>query len=309
MIINASVRTDIPAYFSDWFFHRLEEGYVYVRNPYYPTQVTKYILNPEVVDSIVFCTKNPRPILSRLDKLKDFHPYFFITITPYDYYIEPNVPPYQQVIDDFKKISLKLGTHNVALRYDPIFMNSTYTIEKHIQIFDEITKELEGYTDVCIISFIDLYAKTKKNFPNVKAVSSQQQIAIAKAFSLIARKRHIHIKTCAEDIDLTQYGITHEGCITKQVLSEVIGCPLIDKKSPPLRKACHCFPTRDIGEYNTCMHGCLYCYANEDKQLVIDKFKRHDPYSPFLIGHQHVDDVIKLAKQESYKERQLSLDL
>lgn len=309
MIINASARTDIPAYFSEWFFQRLKEGYVYVRNPYYPTQITKYILTEDVVDSIVFCTKNPRPMLSCLDELKSYHPYFFITITPYDQHIEPNVPPYQEVIYDFQVLSKQLGKQSVALRYDPIFINSCYTMEKHIQVFDDITKQLEGYTEECIISFIDLYAKTKKNFHGVQEVSISQQITLAKAFSKIAKQRGIHIKTCAEEIDLLEYGITHEGCITKQILKDVIGYNLIEQKSRPLRKACHCYPTRDIGEYNTCMHGCLYCYANEDKQLVIEKLKRHDPMSPLLIGHLHKEDVIKEAKQESYKERQLSLDL
>ena len=161
MIINASSRTDIPAYFSDWFFQRLKAGYVYVRNPYYPNQITKYILNPEVVDSIVFCTKNPHPMLSRLKLLKDYHPNFFVTITPYEKEIEPHVPSFQDVIYDIQELSLSLGSHSVSFRYDPIFINQYYTIEKHIQTFDIITKQLEGYTHECVISFIDLYEKTK----------------------------------------------------------------------------------------------------------------------------------------------------
>ena len=309
MIINASARTDIPAFFSDWFFHRLKEGYVYVRNPYYPTQITQYLLNPDVVDSIVFCSKNPRPMLSRLEELKPYHPYFFVTITPYEKEIEPLVPPYHEIIKDIQELSRQLGSHSVSFRYDPIFFNHYYTMEKHIQVFDEITKQLEGYTHECIISFIDLYAKTKKNFPGIQEVSLDNQIYIGKVFSQIASKRGIHIKTCAESIDLTDCGITHEGCITKQILKDVTGYDFKDIKSQPLRSHCHCYPSRDIGEYNTCLHGCLYCYANVDKKIVLENYQRHYPLSTILIGHVHSDDVIKLAKQESYIERQLSLDI
>lgn len=309
MIINASSRTDIPAYFSEWFFQRLKAGYVYVRNPYYPTQVTKYILHPEVVDSIVFCTKNPHPMLPRLNLLKDYHPYFFVTVTPYEKEIEPHVPSFQDVVYDIQELSLRLGSHSVSFRYDPIFINQYYTIEKHIETFDIITKQLEGYTHECVISFIDLYEKTKKNFPGIQEVSVKEQQYLAEIFAKIATQRGIHIKTCAEKLDLSEYGIGHEGCMTRQILKDVTGYPLKELKSQPLRQGCHCYPSRDIGEYDTCLHGCIYCYANENKQLVQEKYKRHDPLSPLLIGHIHSDDVIKPAKQESYLERQISFDL
>lgn len=309
MIINASARTDIPAYYSEWFMHRLKDGYVYVRNPYYPTQITKYLLNPEVVDSIIFCSKNPRPMLSKLQELKPYHPYFFVTITPYGKEIEPQVPPYQEVIKDICQISKQLGSHCVCFRYDPIFLNQYYTIEKHIEIFDEMTTQLQGYVHDCVISFIDLYAKTKKNFPGIQEVTIEDQKRLAAAFAKIAANKGIHIKTCAESFDLSEYGITHEGCINRQLLKEVTGCTMKELKSQPLRKECHCYPSRDIGEYNTCMHGCLYCYANENKKQVIENYQRHDPLSPLLIGHVHDDDIIKVAKQESYIERQLSLDI
>ena len=137
MIFNISGRSDIVAFYSDWFFHRLKEGYVYVRNPYYPTQITKYLINEDVVDCFVFCTKNPRPILSRLDELKPCPSFFYITITPYGKQIEPYVPPYQDVIFDIQKLSLQLGVQSVGIRYDPIFINQEYTIEKHLYYFED----------------------------------------------------------------------------------------------------------------------------------------------------------------------------
>lgn len=309
MIINASARTDIPAYFSEWLINRLKAGYVYVRNPYYPTQITEYSLNQDVVDSIIFCTKNPRPILPYLNELKKYHPYFFITITPYGKEIEPQVPRYQEVIQDFQKISKQLGKKSVCLRYDPIFINEIYTVEKHKTYFKEMIEALDGYTEECVISFIDLYAKTKRNFPHIQEVTLSQIKELSNAFSEVAQKHHIQLKTCAEDIDLSEYRITQEGCITKKILQDVIGIPVRDQKSQPLRKGCHCYPSRDIGEYNTCMHGCLYCYANEDKKEVNRKYQKHDPLSPLLIGYVEKGDIIKHAKQESLKERQLSLDI
>ncbi|MEG0365589.1 MAG: DUF1848 domain-containing protein [Coprobacillus sp.] len=309
MIVSVSSRTDIPAYFSQWFIERVKQGYVYVRNPYYPSQVTKYLLNKDVVDCFVFCTKNPKPIFQYLDQLKEYPMYFFVTVTPYDKTIEPNVPHYLDVIKDIKYLSNKLGKQNVCLRYDPIFINDIYTIEKHIQYFDEMTSLLEGYIEDCVISFIDLYEKTKRNFPNIKEVSIPQQITLASAFSKIASAKNIKLKACAEQLDLSEYGISQEGCISQRVLEKTMNCELKSQKSNPLRKGCHCFVSKDIGEYNTCMHGCLYCYANEDKQKVITKFKQHDPFSPLLIGNIEKDDIIKQAKQESYKERQLSLDI
>ncbi len=309
MIINASARTDIPAYFTEWLLNRIKEGYVYVRNPYYPTQITKYLLNTDVVDSIVFCTKNPQPILPYLDELKKFHPYFFVTITPYDKIIEPQVPDYRDVVISFIELSKRLGKESVSLRYDPIFINDYYSIDKHIQCFEDILKEVKGYTNECIISFIDLYQKTKRNFPNIKEVTLSQQKEIALAFSCIAKKYDIHLKTCAEKVDLSEYGIIQEGCITQSVLSRVIKTPLIDIKDKPTRQECRCYPNRDIGEYNTCMHGCLYCYANEDKKRVMIQYRNHDPLSPLLIGQVQKDDIIKQAKQKTNKERQLSLDI
>lgn len=309
MIVNVSSRTDIPAYYGQWLIERLHEGYVYVRNPYYPTQITKYLLNKGVVDCFIFCTKNPRPIFQYLDQFKEYPLYFFVTVTPYDSDIEPNVPQYKEVIKDIQYLSNKLGKHNVCLRYDPIFINDVYTIEKHIHYFDEMTSLLEGYIDECVISFIDLYEKTKRNFPHLKEVSIPEQIQIACAFSKIGLSKKIKIKTCAESLDLSEYGISQEGCISQRVLETAINCELKSQKSKPLRKGCHCFVSKDIGEYNTCMHGCLYCYANEDKQKVITNFKKHDPFSPLLIGNIEKDDIIKQAKQESYKERQLSLDI
>lgn len=309
MILNISGRTDIVAFYSDWLFQRMKEGYVYVRNPYYPTQITKYLINKDVVDGIVFCTKNPHPILSRLNELQSYPSFFYVTITPYDQSIEPFVPHYRQVINDVRQLSLKLGAHAVGIRYDPIFLNEQYTIEKHIFYFEDILSRLQGYSYRCVLSFIDLYQKTRRNFPGIQEVSFRDQQTIIKAFIEIARKYHFELQMCAEPYDFSEYGILHQSCLNSQLLKDITGYEFVTPSSQPLRKHCHCYPSRDIGEYNTCPHGCLYCYANDNKKAVQNNYHRHDPLSPLLIGHVHDNDVIKQAKQKSEKNRQLSLDL
>lgn len=309
MIFNVSGRTDIVAFYSDWIFQRIKEGYVYVRNPYYPTQITKYLINEDVVDCFIFCTKNPRPILSRLDKLKPYPSFFYVTITPYGRDIEPYVPDYQKVISDIQKLSSQLGKQAVSIRYDPIFINQEYTIEKHLYYFEDILSQLQGYVHHCVISFIDLYQKTKRNFPGIQEVPLFWQQQLVKAFVQIAKKYQFQIQMCAEPYDFSEYGVSRQSCLNARILKDITGYDFISVSSQPLRQHCHCYPSRDIGEYNTCPHGCLYCYANENKQKVMENYQLHDPLSPLLIGHVHEDDIIKQAKQKSYKNRQLSLDI
>ena len=176
MILNTGNRTDIPAFFSDWFFNRIQEGFVCVRNPYFPHQVTKYILDPQIIDIICFCTKNPKPMLSRLDLIKDYKQFWFVTITPYNQTIEPYVPNKNEIIRSFIELSKKIGSLCIGWRYDPIFLNDYYTIEYHLRIFEKMCQKLTGYTHQCVISFIDLYQKTKKNFKEVEGIEFQMKL-------------------------------------------------------------------------------------------------------------------------------------
>lgn len=307
MIINTGNRTDIPAYYSDWFYNRIKEGFVYSRSPYALNQVYKYILNPNVVDCIIFCTKNPYPMLSRLDMLKDFRQYWMVTITPYGKEIEPNVPNKNYIIRSFIELSKKIGKEHIAWRYDPIFINDKYTVEYHIQIFEQMVKKLHLYTSVCIVSFIDLYEKTKKNFPNVKEVTIDQQYKIIEAFSLIAKKYQLTIKTCAEANDFKMYGIDQSGCMNQNVLEQALHLSLSISNKQKARNTCNCLLGSDIGSYNTCLHNCKYCYANYDFNLVINNYKLHDPTSPLLIGNLHPSDKLIEVNQESWINPQLTL--
>lgn len=174
MILQTGMRTDIPAFYSKWFINRIREGYVLVRNPYHPSSVTKYRINPEVIDLIAFCTKNPAPMFEYMDILKPYGQYWFVTITPYGKEIEPNTPDKLQVIKDFKTLSKSVGVDSIGWRYDPIFITDKYSLDFHIKIFGQMAKELSGYTNTCIISFIDLYKKVIQNFSQARMVNRDE---------------------------------------------------------------------------------------------------------------------------------------
>ena len=299
MILNTGLRTDIPGFFSEWFYNRIEEGFVYVRNPYVKNQIYSYRLDPELIDCIIFCTKNPKPMLENLEKIDKFNQYWHITITPYEKEIEPNVPPMNDVLGSFKYLSKKLGKENVTLRYDPIFINEKYTLEKHIESFEYIANSLSDYTTEAIISFIDLYEKTKRNFPKAREVTKDERLKLGKEFAQIGKKNNITIKTCVEGTELDKFGIDSSGCMTKEVIERAINKNLNIPKQKARNGECYCLLNNDIGEYNTCAHGCLYCYANSNKKLVKRNLKLHDPKSPILIGEIKEDDIIKEMKQKS----------
>ena len=308
MIINTGSRTDIPAYFSEWFYNRIREGYVLARNPYYPQQVTRLSLSPQVVDCICFCTKNPGPMLDRLDELDAYGQFWFVTITPYGKDIEPGVPDKTKVIRSFQRLSGKVGKHAVGWRYDPIFLTEKYTLEYHLQAFEQMSKMLCGYTEQCVISFIDLYEKTKKNFPGVRAVSKEDQERITVELVKIAQRYGMKIYTCLENDFLAKFGVDTSGCMTQKVIERAIGQNLAVPKSLSVaRGGCKCLLGNDIGMYNTCGHGCRYCYANFDMDTVRKNMALHDPTSPLLIGHLRQEDVVKEAKQQTYIDGQMRL--
>ena len=307
MIINTGMRTDIPAFYSEWFMNRIRAGFVLVRNPYRPDQITRYELDPNVVDFLAFCTKNPEPMLKYLDELKAYHQYWFVTITPYGRDVEPNVPPKEKVMQDFITLSKTLGVDCVGRRYDPIFIDCTYTIERHISDFEQMCKTLSRYTKVCVISFIDIYEKVKQNFPQARTVTRQERITIGKNFAEIGRRYGITIKACAEGTELAPYGVDCNGCMTQQTFETAIGSHLNVPKRRSQRSECACVLGTDIGAYDTCGHLCRYCYANYNKENVRRNMRIHNPDSPFLTGELQDGEVIHQAKQESWIDNQMTL--
>ena len=307
MILNTGSRTDIPAFYSEWFMNRIRAGFVMARNPFYPKQIIRYDLDPSVVDVLVFCTKNPKNMLEHLEELKKYRMYWNVTITPYGKDIEPNVPHKKEVMDAFIELSKKVSVKNVVWRYDPIFLNEKYDISHHLMIFEKMCAYLEGYCKHVIISFIDLYEKTKKNFPEVKEVSFDEQCYITKQFVKIAARHGMDIRLCHEDERLAFYGADVTGCLSKEVLEEAIGEHLIVPTSSKSREGCNCLLGNDIGAYNSCLHLCRYCYANYNSDTVKRNMAKHDPASPLLIGHLSPDDQVHEAMQESWKDYQMSM--
>ena len=307
MIINTGMRTDIPAFYSEWLMNRIRAGFVLVRNPYDPKRITRYELSPDVVDCIAFCTKNPEPMLKYLDELKKFHQYWFVTITPYGKDVEPNVPPKEKVMQDFIALSEVVGIDCVGWRYDPIFIDNTYTIERHIATFEQMCKTLSGVTKVCVISFIDLYEKVKRNFPQAREVTQSERIELGRKFAEIGKRYGITVKACAEGTELAPYGVDCSGCMTQQTFEAAIGSRLIVPKRKSQRAQCSCVLGTDIGAYDTCGHLCRYCYANYDHENVRHNMLKHDPNSPLLVGYLKDGEVVHHAKQQSWLDNQLTM--
>ncbi len=310
MIINTGNRTDIPGYYSEWFYRRIEEGRVMVRNPYYPEQVIEYRLNPKVVDCICFCTKNPGPMLSGLHKIKAYGKCFYVTITPYGKEIEPFVPHKEKVLEDFCILSDQVGKEAVSWRYDPVFIWDKYSALFHLKAFAKMAERLKGKTERCVISFIDLYEKTKRNFPAASVVSKEDTIFLIKEMVTIAGENGMRVYPCGEGHYLSEYGADCSGCMSKEVIERAIGQSLfVPKGKKPAREGCTCLLGSDIGMYNTCGHGCLYCYANYDRKCVESNMARHDAASPLLIGNIREGDVIRQAEQESWLDGQMKMFL
>lgn len=291
MILNVSSRTDIIAFYEKWLIKRVEAGFVDVRNPFNPKLVNR--INFSDVDLILFCTKNPIPILNDLNKIKI--PYLFqITITPYKRDIEPNVPSKKEVIEAVKKISQAIGKENVSVRYDPIFLSEKYNITYHIKAFKKLCMLLNGYVETIIVSFLDEYKNVlkNKNVLQYRNFTEEDYKIIGKNFSKIAKLNNMKVQTCFEDRNLTEYGFTKGECLSHELAYRLTGKKY---KSWKARK-CNCVEMVDIGVYNSCKHFCKYCYANYDEKIVNNNFKNHDVNSSLLIGNVKKDDIIKTRK-------------
>lgn len=310
MILSASRRTDIPNYYSEWFFNRIKEGFVYVRNPMNAQQVSKIDITPKVVDCIVFWTKNPEPMLNRLGELASYDYYFQFTLTGYGKDVERNVPhKKEKMIPIFQELSKKIGMKKVIWRYDPIIFTKKYTPEYHLKAFEQIATALKGYTEKCVISFVDLYAKNKKNMELLDPyeIDKIELSEFAKRIAEIARNNGMTMGSCAECIDLGECGIEHNCCIDKVLIERIIGCRLKVDKDKNQRQECGCIESVEIGTYNTCKNGCTYCYANCGEESVVKNCSTYDPKSPILCGVLDENDKITERKVKSLKEQQLSI--
>jgi hypothetical protein len=301
MIISASRRTDIPAFFAEWFVNRIRAGYVYIRNPINPHQVSNISLKPDVVDCLVFWTKNPANVLPYLPEFSGYNFYFQFTMTPYGELLEPGLPPKLFLMELFKELSRELGKNRIIWRYDPIIISQSMPVAFHTDSFGAMAASLCGYTKRCVISFIDMYKKCEKNLQNIGLlpISQETMREIAGAFADIAAKNNIELVTCAEESDLSRQRIAHGKCIDDKLIAEISGKPLRIEKDKTQRPLCGCVTSIDIGTYNTCEHRCLYCYANSNIKTVKKNLSKHDPMSPLLTGLVSNNDVVSERKAYS----------
>lgn len=294
MILNVSGRCDIVAFYTNWFMKRYEEGFVDVRNPFYRKSVSRIYFSD--VDLIMFCTKNPLPIIKHLKDI-DKPILFHVTLTPYKNDIEVNVIDKKRIIEGIKQISNILGKERIVVRYDPILINDCYTIDYHKKAFNKLCHELNGYIDTIVVSFIDEYKNVKKHKKEIRNQPFTCEVLkeIGLSFSKIASDNNIKVQTCNEENNLIEYGFTKGECISKELAFNLTG-----KKFPHwvARKShnCKCAQMVDIGEYNSCYHLCKYCYANFDEELISENYKKHDENSSLLVGKIEKDDIIKIRR-------------
>lgn len=286
MIISCSRRTDIPAFYSKWFFNRVREGFVQTRNPFNPKQISTISLKPGNVDCFVFWSKNPAPMLSRLNELESYSYYFQFTLNGYGGDIERNLPPVETLIETFKELSKKIGKDRVIWRYDPVLLSPKYTKEFHIDNFEYLASKLGAYTNRSVFSFIDLYKKISKKMESleIREPDSSEMMDIARSFKGICNRYSLDLRTCGEAIDLRSLGIEKSSCIDGDLIRSITGRDLNFKRDSSQRGECLCVKSRDIGVYNSCLHNCVYCYANSKIEGVRENIKKHDNLSNFLIG-------------------------
>ena len=301
MIVSASRRTDIPAFYSDWFFNRLRDGFAWVRNPMNPRQVSEIPLTPRSVDCFVFWTKNPAPMLARhADELvKMATPFYFhITITPYGRSIEPAVARKEEVLSSFAALARLVGRERVIWRYDPIIFTDTIDIAYHLKHFTDIAEFLAPHPDKCVISFLDIYRKIQHNMREIGAFDPPEEAKheLCRKLHSVATQAGMQIAACAEAADFSADGITRNRCIDPDLIARLCGETLSIPKDKHQRKECLCAESVDIGAYNSCAHLCRYCYANADRARVEANAAEHDPGYPMLFGKMAEND--RLYKRE-----------
>lgn len=311
MIISASRRTDIPAFYSKWFMNRLSDGYVLVNNPMNRKQISKIPLNPASTECIVFWTKNPLPLLPELKKIDQlgYKYYFQFTLTSYNKTIESSVPKKTILIDTFKRLADQIGNEKVIWRYDPILTTDVFHHDYHLEWFHYLAERLSGYTEKCIISFLDIYKKCERNMKGIQlsTMSQNERVSLAGKLSSISKKYNIVMESCAEDMDMSSIGISHGKCIDDSLISRINKSTIALDKDKNQRDACGCVKSVDIGSYNCCKHNCVYCYANYSKKSVEKNTISHDPKSPLIYGQLQGDEKITTKKITTSKKIQLSL--
>ena len=293
MIVSASRRTDIPRFFSGWLFRRLAEGFALVRNPINPRQVSRVVISPDTVDCIALWTKDPAPMIADLGRLEPYPYYFQFTINPYGNDVERNLPSEDQRVDIFRRLADAIGPRRTVWRYSPILLSGRYTTQGHVEAFGRLASSLRGYTETCNLSFVDIYRKIRREMERngIEEPSRQEKIEMSRVFAGIAAENGISLRACG-NIDLAATGLAPARCIDGELVSRISGREIDPRKDPGQRPECRCVKSVDIGSYDTCLNGCVYCYANMSWERAIVKSSKFDENAPLLCDALQPEDRI-----------------
>jgi len=309
MIISASRRTDIPAFYSEWFFKRIAEGFCTVPNPFNSKQISLVDLHPQAVTAIVFWTRNPHPLIKNLSTLDErgYKYYFQFTINNYPKLYEKNNPSLETAVSGFRKLSDRLGKGKVIWRYDPILFTDDLTVDFHISNFTKLFDELSDFTKRIVISIVDNYKKTQRRVSALQTNYTEEQVdkpeveKLLKHIVTLAKTKNVEVEGCAEAKSFAYIGIEHGKCIDDKLLKKEFDIDLNYKKDKGQRLPCGCMISRDIGINNTCLMGCEYCYATISHNSAVNNRKKHDPNFSSLLVHkmsEEMEENIKAFKQQ-----------
>lgn len=303
MIISASRRTDLPRFFMDWMLNRFEAGYALVRNPMNRAQVSRVALDAEVVDCVAFWTKNPAPLLAQAKRLEQVAPapYFVqFTLNAYGADVEAGLPRKAALVETFRDLARVIGPERVVWRYSPILLGGAggrYTEEHHLRYFETFARKLEGFTHSCRLSFLDVYPKIAPRLEalGLSGVPDARKALLALRLAEIASAHGMEVGGCG-DVALEQAGLAGAGCIDAALVARVAGVE-VRPGSPSAPGACRCAPSVDVGTYDTCANGCVYCYANPGGQHAASdgapwRLARFDPGAPMLCDELRPGDIV-----------------
>ncbi len=322
-IISASRRTDIPAFFADWFMTRISEGYFHRVNPFNARQVKAVSLAPRDVDVIVFWTKNPRPLLPHLDELDrlGYRYYFQFTLNPYDDIFEPYVPPLAERLETFRELSRRIDARRMIWRYDPIIISDATPVEYHLEKIAAIAAALQGHTRRMVFSFLDFYGKVSgrmKELEKRKGVRvidisdgshQEEMLRLAGQIKRIGENLGLEVLSCAEQIDFAGLGIEHGSCIDGRLINSLFDMRKNFPKDKNQRGECLCVESIDMGMYNTCSFQCSYCYANLSPKNIAANFAKCSMSSPSMVISPYGPPTGKERKESRPEGTQLELTL
>ncbi len=290
MIISASYRTDIPAFYADWFRKRLAAGFADVANPYGgPSKRVR--LDPEHASAFVFWTRHVKPFVPILSGLSATRRPFVVqlTMTGYPRALDLSTPPPSRVADQFRQLAAMFGKRVAVWRYDPIVFSDITPPDWHAHTFERLCARVAGSVDEVVVSVAQIYRKTKRNLDDAARrhsfswhdPSTTEKVALLVRMTQIARNHGITLTLCGQP-ELLGEGIGAARCIDADRLSDVAGIP-IQASQKAHRPKCGCWASRDIGAYDSCPHGCVYCYAVNNRRIATGNFRRHDPSDPYLL--------------------------